>query len=167
MANLSVIGFMGSGKSEAGRITAGLLCIPFIDTDDMIEEAEGLTIPGIFRKHGEPYFRARESEILSWALSGEDRIISVGGGAPVEYRNRYILRQRSKTVWLRCAVETLLERLTDSERAGRPLLMAAGRERVEKLVGERSGFYSFADEVVDTEGLTAYDVARRIVSLFR
>ena len=69
---LSLMGFMGCGKSSVGRELARLLCCPFMDLDEVIEEAEGRSIPEIFATDGEAAFRRMEAEHLQILLDSND-----------------------------------------------------------------------------------------------
>src|SRR5664279_2631025 len=77
-----IIGFMGSGKSTAGKKLASLLGWSFIDFDKRIEEHTGKPISEIFSQHGENYFRNLETEILKNLKAETDTVISTGGGTP-------------------------------------------------------------------------------------
>ena len=69
MKNIVLIGFMGTGKTSVGRLLAARLGCAFHDLDKKIEEAHGMTIPEMFVRHGEPYFRAREKEAVAAAAA--------------------------------------------------------------------------------------------------
>jgi len=60
--NIVLIGLMGAGKSSIGKILARMLKMPFVDTDIMIEESTGTSIPVIFAIEGEAGFRQREKK---------------------------------------------------------------------------------------------------------
>ena len=68
-----LVGMMGAGKSSIGRRLATRLGIPFVDADAEIEKAAGMSIPEIFEKHGEPYFRAGEARVIARLLDGGPR----------------------------------------------------------------------------------------------
>ena len=91
--NLILIGLPGSGKTTVGRLTAARLGLSFADCDTLMETAEGMTIPTIFDRKGEPYFRAAESRILADLCGGSGRVIATGGGAVVEEKNRIIIKK--------------------------------------------------------------------------
>ncbi len=91
--NISLIGFMGSGKSASGRTLAELTGYEFIDTDSVIEKKAGITIKEIFETRGEPYFRKLERDVFEELLnSGRGKIISCGGGAVGDSRIRELLK---------------------------------------------------------------------------
>src|SRR5512135_2809481 len=77
---VTLVGFMGSGKSTVGRILALRLHYPFKDTDALIEEAEGCSIAQIFAGKGEPYFRDLERRVILSTPDEGTRVLAVGGG---------------------------------------------------------------------------------------
>ena len=83
-----LVGMMGSGKTAIGRALALQLGVDFVDSDAAIEEAAAATIPEIFERDGEAFFRKREAEVLQRLLSGPPRIVSTGGGAFLAEGNR-------------------------------------------------------------------------------
>ncbi len=78
--NISIIGFMGSGKSTVGRILAEKLDLLFIDLDNIIELSEESLINNIFDRHGEKYFRDIESGIVRKIYKNINCIFACGGG---------------------------------------------------------------------------------------
>ena len=82
--SIVLVGMMGAGKSSVGRRLAGRLAIPFVDADAEIESAAGMTIPEIFAKHGEPYFRAGEARVIARLLDGGPQVLATGGGAMMD-----------------------------------------------------------------------------------
>ena len=119
--NIVLIGFMGSGKTTLGLKLSYLLRMPVEDTDKMIERQEGRSISEIFADEGEAYFRELETELLR--KCGEqkyERILSVGGGTPVNPVNRPLLHQCGTVVYLRVSPEVVYERLKND--TTRPLL---------------------------------------------
>ncbi len=82
-----LIGFMSSGKTTMGQLVADSLNVPFMDTDQMIEEQSGMTIAGIFSTQGEKEFRDLEADVLRQSTIHEKAIIATGGGAPCFHHN--------------------------------------------------------------------------------
>ena len=105
--NIVLIGMMGSGKTTVGKLVAGCLRRPFVDTDALIEEREGRSIPDIFEQDGEDAFRALELK-LSQELSGQHGlVVACGGGLPAQAEAIHALKQNGLVFWLdRDPVET-------------------------------------------------------------
>ena len=87
-----LVGMMGAGKSSIGRRLAGRLGLPFVDADNEIEKAAGMTIPEIFANHGEPYFRAGEARVIARLLEGGPQVLATGGGAFMNAETRAAIR---------------------------------------------------------------------------
>ncbi|MGI4855144.1 MAG: shikimate kinase [Janthinobacterium lividum] len=124
-----LVGFMGAGKSTAGRLLAQLLGWNFIDTDTLIEERFETTISAMFAAEGEQVFRRRESAALARALGEQQVVIAVGGGAPEVLTNRLLLEQTPGTavVFLEASFALLFDRCVLQEGALlRPVLADAG-----------------------------------------
>ena len=85
--SIVLVGMMGAGKSSIGRRLAGRLGIPFVDADTEIESAAGMTIPEIFDKHGEPYFRAGEARVIARLLDNGPQVLATGGGAVMDQQH--------------------------------------------------------------------------------
>ncbi len=82
-------GFMGAGKTTVGKALAEKQKVPFLDTDQLIEEKAGMTISRIFETQGEEAFRKMETSVLEDLLKRNDQtVISVGGGLPLRDENR-------------------------------------------------------------------------------
>ena len=119
---------MGCGKSSVGRSLSQLLCCPFIDLDEAVEQAAGKSIPGIFASDGEAAFRALEIKTLKDIMMSEERsdvaistILALGGGTVMTPECAEMVRENTCCIYLRASVDTLLERLS-SEISTRPLL---------------------------------------------
>lgn len=120
---ISLIGFMGSGKSSVGRRLADLLSFPFIDLDAEIEIRAGMSITAIFSAYGEPAFRKMEYETLSSVLAvGQDMVIATGGGTPVNPESAGMLRERTVCVYLSASENQLSEILSVLDNSNRPML---------------------------------------------
>src|SRR5262245_19161170 len=93
------VGMMGAGKCSIGRRLASRLGIPFIDADTEIESAAGMTIPEIFQKHGEPYFRAGEARVIARLLENGPRVLATGGGSVMDARTRQLIGEKGHSIW--------------------------------------------------------------------
>lgn len=125
MKDISLIGFMGCGKSSVGKILATLLpeC-RLIDLDTYIEEKQGKNIPEIFNEYGEAAFRRMEREALEEIFSAPDRpraILSLGGGTVTSGQCRQLIRRHTDCFYLRATTDTLLDNL-EGHSDGRPML---------------------------------------------
>lgn len=160
--NVVLIGFMGAGKTEVGRALAGLLGFEALDTDEMVAIEAGRPVPEILAAEGEEGFRAREAETVARASVGTGRVIACGGGAVLQLRNYAALREAGPIVYLRASPATLRARLGGGE--GRPLL-EGGRSFDRLLAAREPAYESAADHVVDTDGISPEDAARRIVEM--
>ena len=156
-------GFMGSGKSSAGRIVAELLGQRFIDLDAEIVAAAGCSINDIFARDGECGFRALESSLLEKILAtAKSSVLATGGGVVISDRNRTLMRGCGVIINLKVELEQVLARLEGC--SDRPLL--AGDDAVKRattLMIEREQFYADADIRIDTGGKSVEDVAAEIL----
>ena len=110
-----LVGMMGSGKTAVGKALAARLQVPFLDSDAAIEEAAHATIAEIFARDGEPFFRDRESEVISRLLSGPPAIVSTGGGAFMSERNRRVIAEKGAALCLAADLDTLSERVRHND----------------------------------------------------
>lgn len=140
--DISLIGFMGCGKSSVGKILASLLpdC-HLIDLDTYIEEKQGKIIPEIFNEYGEAAFRRMEREALEEIFRDPDRpraILSLGGGTVTSGQCRQLIRRHTDCFYLRATTDTLLDNL-EGHSDGRPMLSSVQPVRLDALmVGEPS-----------------------------
>jgi shikimate kinase len=140
-----LVGFMGAGKSTLARALGKRLDWRVEDIDTLIERAERRDIPTIFRDSGEPYFRAREREMLIGLLPERGAVIASGGGTFADSSNRELMLRDGGVVWLDAPFETVLLRVPLDGR--RPL--AADRLGMEQLYNQRLAAYSLAHLRVD------------------
>ena len=147
-----IIGFMGSGKSTAGRKLAASLGWTFIDLDRKIEEVALKTIPRIFSEDGEEHFRKIESEVLRNLDTKMRTVVSTGGGTPCHGDNMDFMLQTGMTVYLKMTPEQLSKRLFDSS-GERPLLKNVPDESLPRFIEEklelREKWYNKAEIIVD------------------
>lgn len=161
LPNIVLVGFMGCGKSSVGRRLAWSTGHRFLDTDELVVKAAGLSIPQIFSQRGEAAFRELESAALT-ELSGVCGIVlSTGGGAILSEDNRILLRKIGVVAWLDADEDVLFERASRSGR--RPLLQTENpRARFDALLADRRSLYSdVSDFRIDSTGLTHDEVAAR------
>lgn len=151
--NLVLVGPMGAGKTAIGRRIAERFSLQFVDLDQRIVEAAGISIPTIFEHAGEAGFRLRECEALADALAGEGLLISTGGGAVLDADNRALMRARGFVVYLQVGLESQLRRIGRDR--NRPLLQTDNpKETLRQLSRIREPLYrQVADLMLDTDGL--------------
>jgi shikimate kinase len=147
-----IIGFMGSGKSTAGKKLAAALEWTFIDLDRKIEEAAGKSIPEIFSKDGEEKFRSLETEVLRNLKSQVKTIVSTGGGTPCHADNMTFMLETGVTVYLKMSTSQLVSRLLGSTE-GRPVLKNVPDDKlydfIDNKLAIREKFYNKANIIVE------------------
>ncbi len=163
MKNIVLTGFMGAGKNAIGKRLAQELDLKFVDTDNIIEKEEGITITQIFKRFGEKHFRKLEKEVVKKVASGEDQVISTGGGVVLDQENISNLKKKGIIICLWASPEVIRKR-TEKE-AHRPLLEGGeGRRPIEELLDYRKPFYEkSADYIIDTSHLTMEEVVKKIL----
>jgi shikimate kinase len=160
--NLTLIGFMGSGKSSVGRMAAHLLHFTYLDTDQVIEARAGKSITDLFREDGEPCFRDWESRIVQELTRRQKTVISTGGGLPAYGVNLASLKTHSLVVCLWASAEVIYERVRHHDH--RPLLDDPDPlGKIQRLLAEREPFYRQADVMVNTESRSVREVAMQVV----
>ena len=102
-----------------------------------------MTIPEIFEKHGEPYFRAGEARVIARLLDQGPQVLATGGGAIMDAQTRALIRQKGISIWLKADLDVLLKRT--KRRSDRPLA-----ERIKELLPQREPFYAEADITVQS-----------------
>jgi shikimate kinase len=160
---VAMVGMMGAGKTAVGTAVARLLGVPFLDSDEEIVRAADRSIAEIFERDGEPFFRARETEVLARLLKGAPCILSTGGGAFLADHNRALIADHGVSVWLRVDLDLLWQRVR--HKTTRPLLRTANpRETLRRLYEARLPFYQMAEIAVDSApSYSVDDMARRVV----
>lgn len=163
--NIFLIGFMGCGKSAAGRRIARVTGRELIEMDDAIENRAGMTIPEIFERKGEPYFRDLETEFLKSLKYKKHCVVSCGGGAAMREENVRLMKESGTVVLLTATPQTVYERV----RGGRNRPVLAGRMNVRDigdLMEKRRPYYeSAADCRVKTDGKTVDEVSAEILKI--
>jgi len=162
MKNIALIGFMGTGKSTVGAELARRLCLRFVETDAVIEEASNKSISRIFAEEGEKAFRRLERSAIQAVTLEDDQVISCGGGATVDPRNLRLLRMTCKVVLLKADPRVLYERI--SRGSSRPLaLNLKAPEDIARLIDDRRDAYAQYDLCVDT-GICSVEEAVEVIA---
>jgi shikimate kinase len=147
-----IIGFMGSGKTTAGKKLASLLGWSFIDLDKRIEEYAGKTIPEIFSQSGEDYFRIIETQLLRNLKMCTKTVISTGGGTPCYIDNMDYMIETGLTIYLKLTPAELKSRLSQSK-GKRPLIKDLDQNELTSFIKEklavREKWYERSDITMD------------------
>jgi shikimate kinase len=151
-----MVGMMGAGKTAVGKALAARLGVPFLDSDAEIERAANLTIPEIFVRDGEPFFRRRESEVIHRLLTSHHGILSTGGGAFLAERNREMIAREGVALWLNADIDLLWQRVRHKDT--RPLLRTDDpRATLQGLYDQRVPIYALADLSVPCDPALSID----------
>lgn len=155
--SIVLVGLMGAGKSSVGKRLASRLGLSFIDADNAIEQAAGLTIPEIFARHGEAHFRDGERRVIARLLREGPQVLATGGGAYMSQETRDAIKERGVSVWLRAEFDVLMRRVR--RRSDRPLLKTEDPETtMRRLIDERYPVYAGSDLTIQS-----MDVAHEVV----
>jgi shikimate kinase len=158
------IGPMGAGKTTIGKQVASHLGCDFYDSDRVIEERTGVSIPLIFELEGEDGFRRRETDVLAELCDNNNIVIATGGGAILREENRKILQTNTLVIFLNASLEQLFER-TCKDR-NRPLLQTKDpKEKLKQLLDERLAIYKqMADIIITTDNQSIYHTVSNILN---
>ena len=159
---------MGSGKSTVGGLLSSELGWPLVDTDALVEQRAGRSIPELFRALGEPAFRQMESEALASLTARRQVVVATGGGAPAQPRNRAFFpgdgTVPQAVFHLRVSLETARQRA--GVKPGRPLLELE-EPALHRLYESRQAIYESLGIGVETEGKTPQQIAGEIIARIR
>jgi len=162
--NISLVGFMCSGKSAVGRRLATTLELDFVETDMLVEASAGMAIRNIFECQGEEYFRQLEHAAVDSATLRDNCVIACGGGVVTRAENVALLRERTTVVWLDVTVDQVVRRL-QGQPGTRPLLAGPNPEgRAAEMLADRRPMYEAAADIrIETSGRPPDDVVDKIV----
>ncbi len=165
---ITLIGYMGAGKSALGQQLAEELNLPWLDLDTSIERASGYSITETILDKGELFFRKLEREQLLETLIKPEFVLSTGGGTPCYYDNIDLMNKHSVTVYLSYSVMELYERL-DGHQADRPLIAHLEGDSLRDYIGkhlfEREAFYEKATFTVKAGNKTRVEIVNEIREL--
>lgn len=159
-----LVGLMGSGKTSVGKRLAKKLNLPFVDGDQEIEKAAGLSLVDVLKCFGEEEYRAGEKRVMKRLLQGSPCVLASGGGSFVAEQTRELAKQHAVTIWLKADVDVLYNRTAG--RKHRPFLEGNDshlKNKLEKYIGEEYPYYSEADIVVETREEQVDNTVTRVI----
>lgn len=163
MTNIVLCGFMGSGKTVVGKELAKIMGCKFVDTDELIEEEQGVAIKAIFATHGEDYFRDLEHEMCKKVADMKGCVVSTGGGAMTFERNVDAIKKGAKVVFLDASFDVICDRIGDN--TNRPLFQ--DKEKARALYDERKDKYLAASDYIIDGDMSARKTALEIANIFK
>ncbi|HAM97600.1 MAG TPA: shikimate kinase [Marinilabiliales bacterium] len=160
-----LIGFMGCGKTTAGRLLAQLINYQFIDLDELIVQKKGMSVATLFENEGEENFRLLEKQVLAEVFEMRQVVVATGGGAPCFFDNMEQMNKHGISVYIKLTPKALLSRLRNAKEQ-RPLLKNKSEtellEFITQMLQKREPFYLKAMLNIEGIGLTASDILRVI-----
>jgi shikimate kinase len=164
--NIVLVGFMGTGKTSVGRRLADALGLEFLDMDHVIEQRAGKPISRIFAEDGESHFRALERSLARELSARGSLVIATGGGIVLDPDNIRDFSSSGLVVCLLACPEAILARV--EKETHRPLLAGGDKlQKIRALLESRRALYEAIPARVDTNGLSAEQVADRVLALYR
>lgn len=166
---LVLLGYMACGKTTIAKQLALEIGVKHIDLDAYIEKKEQQTIPEIFKKKGEIYFRLIENTFLKeLLLSNKNFILSVGGGTPCYANNMELILKYSNSIYLKGSINTLFERLV-KEKELRPLINEISDDKLKEFISkhlfERYEYYEKANTIINVNDKSIIDINKEIITI--
>jgi len=159
-----LVGLMGSGKTSVGKRLAKKLNLPFVDGDQEIEKAAGLSLVDVLKCFGEEEYRVGEKRVMKRLLQGSPCVLASGGGSFVAEQTRQLAKLNAVTVWLKADVDVLYNRTAG--RKHRPFLEGNDshlKNKLEKYISEEYPYYSEADIIVETKEEQVDNTVLRVI----
>ncbi|MBC7320783.1 shikimate kinase [bacterium] len=154
---------MASGKTTIGKSLAEILNRNFIDTDELIEERERLSIAEIFERYGEGYFRDVEEKVISEVINEANTVIATGGGCITRENTRKILREKGIVFWLKVNTKTILSRTNNDDT--RPLLKGDRERKIITLLSQREPLYRETAHYIIDASKTPEEIVAKILEI--
>lgn len=165
--SIILVGLMGAGKSTIGRQLARRLNLTFYDSDRVIEERTGVSIPTIFELEGEAGFREREEHVITELTALPSILLATGGGSVLRETNRRHIKNGGYVIYLRASADHLFQRIKHDR--SRPLMQTENPlQTLRNLLKAREPYYlEVADLVVPTGKQKTSTVLREIQNKLR
>lgn len=165
--NIFLIGYRCSGKTSVGKLLAGKLGWPFVDTDADIVNEHGLTIADMVADRGWKSFREKEKAVIKKRCTQDRTVVATGGGAILDSMNVDLMKAVGTLIWLSVRADTVKERILKDTHTGdqRPSLTAKSLlEEIEETLAVRNPYYQSAmDLCIDTDDCSIDEISERIV----
>jgi shikimate kinase len=167
MKKIVLVGYMGSGKTEIGKLLSKKVNLPFYDLDFLIENEFSKTINQIFEEKGEIFFRKKEHEVFANKINtNESFVLSLGGGTPCYANNHEFLKKEDViSVYLKASIPTLKSRLK-SNLSNRPLLKDLSEEELTEYIAkhlfDRSFYYNQSKYTITVDNKSSLEVVEEI-----
>lgn len=160
---IALLGLRGAGKSTVGKALSERLGLPFLELDRLVEAEAGMQLSELFAIHGEEYFRRLELAVLQRVLGQHRRaVLATGGGVVTSPEAFALLRERTRTVWLKATPEEHWQRVVGQgdlrPMRNRPHAMAELKRRLR----EREPAYARAEITCSTTGRSVEMVVEEI-----
>lgn len=160
-----LVGLMGSGKTSVGKRLARRLNLPFVDGDQEVEKASGLSLIDLLKCFGAEEYRAGEARVMKRLLQGEPCVLASGGGSFVAESTRKLAKEHAITVWLKADIDVLYHRTAG--RKHRPFLKGNDSElksKLETYIHDEYPYYSQADIIVETKEEFVDNTVQRVIN---
>lgn len=163
---ITLVGYMGAGKTSIGKALAESLDFSFVDLDEWITKKAGKSMNEIFQQKGEIQFRKMEREALIDILnSDQNLVLSLGGGTPAYYNNMELIQEKTTSFYLRLSPKELVDRLS-TEKKQRPLIAHLTSESLAEFIAkhlfERRGFYEKSDHMIAVQQKNILEIVEEI-----
>lgn len=164
MKPIFLCGFMGCGKSTVGKILAKKMNVQCVDLDKYIEDKEGMTIPEIFEKKGESYFRSAETKALA-EFADLGGIVATGGGTLLSDENGKVAKGSGMVVYIDTFFQTCYERIKDDP--NRPIAFNSTKEQLKERYDHRRPLYIAHSHYQISGGYPPVVIASKIEKLYK
>ena len=153
-----LVGYMGAGKTTAGRLLADKLGWHFVDLDEAFKEIHGMSTADYIRTYGIDDFRKKEKyvvEDLADQIPFDKIIYATGGGYPCWEDNMECLRELGTSIYIRWKPEHLAKRLSLTDLSERPVLQGRTEEELLEFIAPqleaREQYYAKANHILDVD----------------
>lgn len=162
MPPIILIGPPGAGKTSVGKALAKKLSLNFLDSDKVVEEKSGKSIPEIFITDGEPAFREMERAAVIDLIENQDGVIALGGGSVMDLEVSKRLLPMANVVFLDVSISNAAPRVGFNR--DRPLLLGNPRQQWIALMEKRRSTYeALAKTRVSTDNKKPVEVVEEIL----